>query len=142
MKTSSSAVHLIKEFEGFRSKAYTCPGGYKTIGFGHVLRSDDNLAYIDENEAEKLLEQDLKIAEISVIRNIAVDLTQGQFDALTSFSFNLGSAALQRSTLRQKVNRLEHEEVPREFLRWVYAGGIVMPGLVRRREAEVNLYLG
>ena len=80
------------------------------------------------------------IAERAVLRLIKVPLTDGQFDALVSFTFNLGSGALQRSTLRRKVNREEHEEVPAEFLRWVWAGGRKLRGLVRRRAAESVLY--
>jgi lysozyme len=80
------------------------------------------------------------IAEQAVCRLVKVPLTDGQFDALVSFTFNLGSGALQRSTLRRKVNREEHEEVPREFLRWVWAGGRKLKGLVRRRAAEADLY--
>ena len=140
MKVSVNAINLIKEFESFRAKAYICPAGYKTIGFGHFLARNDNLEYIDEQQASALLQQDIKIAENSVNRNIKAGLTQRQFDALASFAFNVGSAALQRSTLRQKVNRLEHDEVPREFLRWVYANGVVMLGLIRRRGAEAELY--
>ena len=67
-------------------------------------------------------------------------LTDGQFDALVSFSFNLGSGALQRSTLRRKVNREEHADVPPEFMRWVWAGGRTLKGLIRRRQAETILY--
>ncbi len=66
-------------------------------------------------------------------------LTQEQFVALTSFTFNLGYAALQRSTLRQKVNRNEHFQVPKELMRWVYSSGKILPGLVRRREAELYM---
>ena len=70
-----------------------------------------------------------------------MNLKQEQFDALVSFTFNVGAAALQRSTLRQKINRQEHEYVPKELMRWVYAGGNIMPGLVRRRMAELDLYI-
>jgi len=76
-----------------------------------------------------------------VLRNINIELTQGQFDALVSFTFNLGSGALQRSTLRQKINRQEHDAVPKEFMRWVHVSGMVVPGLVRRRQAELELYI-
>jgi lysozyme len=69
-----------------------------------------------------------------------VPLTDGQFDALVSFTFNLGSGALQRSTLRRKVNREEHDEVPEQFMRWVWAGGRKLRGLMRRREKELLLY--
>ena len=87
-----------------------------------------------------LLSALLIIAERAVLRLIKVPLTDGQFDALVSFTFNLGSGALQRSTLRRKVNREEHEEVPAEFMRWVWAGGRKLKGLVRRREAESIRY--
>lgn len=79
-------------------------------------------------------------AERAVLRLISVPLTDGQFDALVSFTFNLGAGALQRSTLRRKVNREEHEDVPAEFLRWVWAGGRKLNGLIRRRRAEATLY--
>ena len=80
-------------------------------------------------------------AQQAVISNIYTELTQEQFVALTSFTFNLGYAALQRSTLRQKVNRNEHFQVPKELMRWVYSSGKILPGLVRRREAEAELYM-
>lgn len=80
------------------------------------------------------------LAEQAVCRLIKVPLTDGQFDALVSFTFNLGSGALQRSTLRRKVNHEEHEEVPDQFMRWVWAGGKKLRGLVMRREAEASLY--
>lgn len=77
-----------------------------------------------------------------MLRLIAVSLTDGQFDALCSFAFNLGGGALQRSTLRRKVNREEHTEVPAEFMKWVWADGRKPKGLVRRREAEARCYIG
>ena len=97
---------------------------------------------IDEATAEDLLRRDVETAERAVLRHIRVPLEDGQFDALGSFTFNLGSGALQRSTLRRKVNREEHAAVPAEFRRWVWAGGRKLKGLIRRREAEVGLYAG
>jgi len=91
-------------------------------------------------DVEELLRRDLGVAERAVLRLIRVPLADGQFDALASFTFNLGSGALQRSTLRRKVNREEHAEMPAEFMRWVWAGGRKRKGLVRRRAAEVGLY--
>jgi len=96
---------------------------------------------IDEQEAEDLLQGDVRWAERGVLRLINVPLTDGQFDALVSFTFNLGTGALQRSTLRRKVNREEHAQVPREFMRWVWAGGKRLRGLVKRRTAESGMYL-
>jgi lysozyme len=95
---------------------------------------------ITEDEATEILVLDVAKAEKAVLRLITVPLSDGQFDALVSFTFNLGSGALQRSTLRRKVNREDHAEVPAEFLRWVWAGGKKLKGLIRRREAEAALY--
>ncbi len=142
MQTSMQAVELIKAFESLQSKAYLCPAGYKTIGYGHLLKMGEELEEINLVEAEELLLKDLNHAEASVLRNISIKLTQGQFDALVSFTFNLGSAALQRSVLRQKINRQEPQEVAKEFMRWVYAGGVILAGLVKRRAMEVEMYVG
>jgi lysozyme len=140
MRISAEGIKLIKNFEGLRTKPYKCVGGYRTIGYGHLLSNDDNRESINLEEAEKLLSLDISKAENSVQRNIKIDLTQGQFDALVSFTFNLGSAALQRSTLRHKINRHEHDQVPKEFRRWVYANGIIRAGLVKRRSIEAEIY--
>ena len=123
---TQEGLDLIKRFEGFSPTIYICPAGYPTIGYGHVVRGDERDLFadgIDEQKAEDLLQRDVRWAERGVLRLIDVPLTDGQFDALVSFTFNLGTGALQRSTLRRKVNREEHEQVPHEFMRWVWAGG-------------------
>jgi lysozyme len=140
-----NGLALIKRFEGFSSTVYICPSGWPTIGYGHVVtlkeRQRQQFAKgITAHQAEALLRQDAQTAERAVLRLITVPLTDGQFDALVSFTFNLGSAALQRSTLRQKINRNEHFDVPAELLKWVWAGGRKLPGLVARRAAEGALY--
>jgi len=140
---TKDGLDLIKRFEGFSPTIYTCPGGWPTIGYGHVVRDWERERFadgIDEDEAEELLRLDVGVAERAVLRLIQVPLSDGQFDALTSFTYNLGSGSLQRSTLRRKVNRGEHEFVPAEFRRWVFAGGRKLKGLIRRREAEATLY--
>lgn len=140
---TENGLNLIKQFEGFSSEIYICPAGYKTIGYGHLVRENDKEMFaggITKAAGEALLIKDVRWAEHAVLRLIDVPLTDGQFDALVSFTFNLGGGALQRSTLRRKVNREEHDEVPREFLRWVWAGGRKLRGLIRRREAEGELY--
>lgn len=138
---TQNGLDLIKRFEGFSRTVYFCPAGYPTIGYGHVVKDDEHfLSGIDEAQAEELLRQDAQIAERAVLRLINVPLTDGQFDALVSFTYNLGSGALQRSTLRRKINREEHAEVPEQFMRWVWAGGRKLKGLVRRRAAESDLY--
>ena len=138
---TQNGIDLIKRFEGFSAIVYMCPAGYPTIGYGHVVKSHEDFSNgITEGQAEELLRQDAQIAERAVLRLINVPLTDGQFDALVSFTYNLGGGALQRSTLRRKINREEHAEVPEQFMRWVWAGGRKLKGLVRRRVAESELY--
>ena len=108
-----------------------------------MVRHDERERFvdgIDEATAEELLRLDVETAERAVLRLIQVPLEDGRFDALASFTFNLGAGALQRSTLRRKVNREEHDAVPAEFRRWVWAGGRKLKGLIRRREAETETY--
>ncbi len=140
---SKQGLDLICRFEGFSPVIYICPAGYPTIGYGHLIteaNKEQFLDGVDEDEALDLLRSDVAKAERAVLRLIAVPLTQGQFDALVSFAFNLGSGALQRSTLRRKVNREEHDDVPAELMKWVWAGGRKLKGLVKRRKAEVAVY--
>jgi lysozyme len=96
---------------------------------------------ISREAAEALLIKDVITAEKAVLRLITVLLTDGQFDALVSFTFNLGGGALQRSTLRRVINRQSHNEVPNQLMRWVWAGGRKLRGLARRREAESIFYV-
>ena len=131
---------LIKTFEGFSPHTYHCPAGYPTIGYGHVVRRGESFTEISEIEAEYILRQDVIHAERAVSRLITVPLSEGQFDALVSFTFNLGAGALQRSTLRRRVNRHQHQDMPFQLKRWVWAGGRKLRGLIRRREAEAYLY--
>lgn len=143
MKTSSCGINFIKSFESFSSTKYICPAGVPTIGYGHAIKQGENLHVISQDQAEELLANDLHIAENSVFRNIKLPLVQNQFDALVSFVFNLGGAALQRSSLRQKINYgAEADEIHDEFIKWVYSGGKKLVGLIRRRECEACMYLG
>lgn len=140
---TQDGLDLICRFEGFSPIIYLCPAGYPTIGYGHLIteaNKEQFLDGIDELEALDLLKTDVQKAEQSVLRLINVPLTDGQFDALVSFTFNLGGGALQRSTLRRKVNRGEHSAIPAEFMKWIWAGGRKQKGLVRRRKAETTLY--
>ena len=141
---SRDGLDLICRFEGFSPVIYICPAGYPTIGYGHLITEANKERFldgVDEDEALELLRRDVGKAERAVLRLIAVPLTQGQFDALVSFTFNLGSGALQRSTLRRKVNREEHHDVPAELMKWVWAGGRKLKGLVKRRAAEGAIYV-
>ena len=140
---TEDGLALIKRFEGFVPEVYICPAGWPTIGYGHVVRDDERSRFmngIEEATAEELLCRDVETAERAVLRLIRVPIEDRQFDALSSFAFNLGAGALQSSTLRRKVNREEHDAVPPEFRRGVWAGGRRLRGLVRRREAEAARY--
>lgn len=141
---TDEGLNLIKRFEGFSSSIYICPAGYPTIGYGHIVldeEKDQFAAGIDQEQGEELLRKDAQVAERAVLRLITVPLTEGQFDALVSFTFNLGSGALQRSTLRRKLNRQEYVSAAKEFRRWVWAGGRKLKGLIKRREAEKALFI-
>lgn len=142
LKINHAGINLIKSFESLRTYKYICPSGYSTIGYGHVLLPNENLEKITEDEAEELLYKDIILAEQAVLRNIYINLSSNQFAALVSFTFNVGGAALQRSTLRSKINNHEHHYVPSEFMKWIYGGGRKLLGLINRRRKETELYLG
>ena len=117
---TDEGLALIKRFEGFSATPYLCPAGWWTIGFGAVRDPDSqpvtvSTPLVTEEEAEALLRRDVALAERAVPRLISVPLADGQFDALASFRFNLGPGALQRSTLRRKVNRQENVTCRRSF---------------------------
>jgi lysozyme len=137
---TQQGLDLIKHFEGFSPTVYKCPAGLSTIGYGHLIRKWESFTLITEAEAEDLLRQDVQVTERAVLRLINVPLTDGQFDALVSFTFNLGSGSLQNSTLRRVVNRNDHCEVPTQLKRWVWSGGKKLKGLQLRRSAESSLY--
>jgi lysozyme len=140
---TENGLKLIMGFEGFSNTIYLDEAGLQTIGYGHLILPHKKFSFkngISKIDAESLLKQDVQLAENAVARLIKVPLTNHQFDALVSFTFNLGAGALQRSTLRHKVNRQEHDAVPAEFMRWIYANGRKIPGLIRRRTAEAELY--
>lgn len=139
MKTSQKGIDLIKEFEGCRLNAYQDSVGVWTIGYGHTVdvKQGDS---ITQEEAEQLLKDDLLIYEDGVNNLVKVEINQDMFDALVSFAFNLGVGALGKSTLLKLLNRGKYSEASDHFTKWVYAGGVVLKGLVRRREAEQRLF--
>lgn len=138
---NNKGLELIKAFEGFSPIPYADVAGKMTIGYGHLMQPGEQWEYVSEHEAEALLRNDVRKAESAVERFFHAQLNDNQFAALVSFCFNVGAGALQRSTLRQKINREEHQCVPQELRRWVYSGGKRWPGLLLRREAEINLYI-
>ena len=140
LKISQTGIDLIKRFEGCVLTAYQCPAGIWTIGYGHT-RTAYKGQKISLKTAEKLLEEDIKIFENGVNKAVSVSLTQNQFDALVSFSFNCGLTALKNSTLLKKLNKKDYIGAANEFPRWNKSKGRVLTGLVRRREEEKELFL-
>lgn len=140
---TDACINLIKQFEGYASEAYICPAGYRTIGYGHVIKKGDNFTTaISLDEGENILKRDVSQSEKGVLRLITVPLNDGEFDSLVSFTFNLGEAALQRSALRRKINHgFCEEDIEKEFMKWVYVNGRKTKGLVRRRQAEFRMFM-
>jgi len=139
MKTGKKGLDLIKHFEGLRLNAYQCSAHVWTIGYGHTAGVQPGDTVTDE-QAEALLLQDIAEAERSVNHSLTVPVTQNQFDALVSFTFNVGSGNLRASTLLKKLCAGNTAGAAEEFLRWVNAGGKKSPGLLVRREAEKALF--
>jgi lysozyme len=134
---------FLKLHEGFRSLSYQCPGGYATIGYGHRLRPLEKISFpLSLEEADFLLHHDVAITKQALIRLVRVPLNEGQSQALISFIFNLGPAAFQRSSLRRKINREDHDGAALEFERWIWCGPRKLPGLIKRRQLEKEMYQG
>jgi len=145
MRISNKGIALIKQFEGLRLDAYQDSVGVWTIGYGWTQSVEGKPIRagmtIKEETAERLLRTGLVSYESDVSKLVKVKLTQGQFDALVSFAYNLGSRSLSTSTLLRKLNSGAYAGAADEFLRWNKAGGKVLDGLTRRREAERALFL-
>ncbi|WP_409244568.1 lysozyme [Enterobacter asburiae] len=145
MQTSEKGMALIKQFEGCKLTAYQDSVGVWTIGYGWTQPVDGKPIRagmtIKQETAERLLKTGLVSYESDVSRLVKVVLTQGQFDALVSFTYNLGARSLSTSTLLRKLNAGDYAGAADEFLRWNKAGGKVLNGLTRRREAERALFL-
>ncbi len=156
MKVSKEAIEGIKKDEGVRTKPYRCPALLWTVGVGHVIDQNHIRVKFDDRknlpipdgwdrvlsmaEVDAILAQDLATFERGVLRLCPSGLTQGRFDALVSFSFNVGLGNLQRSTIRMKHNRGDFEGAAESFMAWTKAGGKELPGLVKRRKHERALY--
>ena len=143
MRVSQKGIDLIKKFEGIRLKSYICPAGVLTIGYGHTGSDVYPNQQITEEEAEKLLWKDTESAQQTVSSFVQANINQNEYDALVSFTFNVGPTAFVNSTLLKLLNNgTDRKIVASEFGRWVKAGGDeAVPGLVRRREAEKALFL-
>ena len=167
MKLSKAGEDLMHKYEGFRSRPYLCPAHIWTIGYGHVLyqeqirlpvvrvegkdtplirkemplKPEDNRVWT-KTEIDELFRTDVGTFERGVLRLVpGVVGRQGSFDALVSISFNFGLGNLQRSTIRMRANRGDWEGAAEAFRVWTKGGGKVLPGLVKRREAEIALFL-
>jgi len=148
-RLSLNGLNLIKISEGLRLSPYLAPEGKWTIGYGHLIKANEPellTGAITEQRAANLLREDVRFAEQAIAARVTVPLTQAQFDALVSFTFNLGAGAFANSTLRRKVNAQDYYGASLEFDRWVYAtvNGVktVLPGLVTRRAAEAAMFRG
>lgn len=144
MTISLAGVRLIGRFEGFRESIYSCPGGKSTIGFGHVVKQAEFSQYsgiMTQEEGYALLSSDIKsVYAPDIKRLVKVPLTQRQFDALTSFDYNLGATNLRHSTLLKLLNEGDDHQASLQFPLWRNAGGKYLPGLFKRRLAEMFIF--
>lgn len=139
MQISDQGLAIIRQCEGLRLKAYLCPAGVWTVGYGHTHGVSEGL-HITSAEADKLLLQDVAPIE-DFLHTLRINFRQGQFDALASFIFNVGLSAFRQSTLLRKImTDASDEAITAEFLRWNKAGGKVLPGLNARRKQEAALW--
>ena len=141
MKLSAEGLDLIKRFEGFRNQQYTDVAGFLTIGYGHRIVPPESFpSGVSEPQAAAILASDVSQAEQAVCRLVKVALTQGQFDALVDFTFNLGAGRLAKSTLLRALNAGRYDAAAEQLLLWDLAAGQVNLGLKARREAELRLW--
>ena len=137
---SERGLALTKSFEGLRLEAYQDCGGVWTVGYGHTGPGVVQGMTVNDAEAEVLLLADLDDAVACVNRKVMVAISQSQFDAMVDFSFNAGRGNFLKSTLLRKVNAGDFAGAAAQFGLWVHAGGEVVPGLVRRRKAEADMF--
>lgn len=141
MKISDSGIALIKRFEGCKLKAYLCPAGVWTIGYGHTGEVKQGMVWTQQ-QADDALMQDLQFFESAAYSYVTVPLKQNQFDALVSFAFNCGVGALRKSTLLRLLNAGDYSGAEKQFARWISKGTAAEKGLRRRRKAEALLFSG
>ena len=148
MKISQNGINLIKKFEGVRYKPYKCPAGLWTVGVGHLIEGGKSLPKswdrtFTESEIDAILLKDLARFEkgVTLLFPMSYRFTQGMFDSLTSFAFNLGIGALQRSTVRSALLRGDKEKAGESLLKYCRAGGKILKGLQLRRQAEYRLLM-
>lgn len=149
MRTSPRGIALITQFEGLRTKAYLCPAGVWTIGYGHTGAGVQEGQVITAAQAEGMLAADLKTYETCVNECVTYKMQQYEFDALVSLVYNIGCAAFRRSTLRRILNREATtpaaswiKEVSDAWSKWNKIGKVTSKGLARRRAAEICMFIG
>lgn len=156
MQMSSHGLELLEQWEGFELEVYNDSAGLPTIGVGHLLTKSElssgkitingvPVKYsngLTQQQVTDLLAQDVQPAAAAVNNGVKVPLDQNQFDALVSFTFNVGTAAFAGSTLLKLLNQKQYDQVPTQLLRWTRAGGRVVQGLVNRRNNEIKLWNG
>lgn len=146
MKIAKNGLDLLKKWEqgpngNFASISYKCSAGKDTVGWGHIIKSTDNIVQpINLYKAEALLQNDIKWAEEAVNSLVKVEINQNQFDALVCLVFNIGAANFKTSTLLKFLTDGSLDKIPVQFMRWVYAAGKKLKGLENRRFAEVELW--
>jgi len=154
MQMSENGLELLKQWEGFKLQQYKDSAGLPTIGVGHLITKSEQASGaivingvpvqyangLTDQQALDLLSQDVGPAETSVNNGVKVALNQNQFDALVSFTFNVGGGAFASSTLLKVLNQGQYDQVPDQLRRWNKAGGKVVQGLVNRRTNEINLW--
>lgn len=141
MSIPLEAISLVKASEGCKLKAYRCPAGVLTIGYGTTGQWITPTSVITRKQAENLLSQELLRCASAVLRLTKVPLNDNQFAALIDFVYNLGAGRYQASTIRSKLNRHDYKGAAQVILKYVYGGGRILPGLVIRRQAEYSLFL-
>lgn len=145
MKLDKKGIEFIHNEEGLRLKAYLCPAGVWTIGYGNTYHLDNNKVkegdVITLEQAKDLFDKKIKLYEDAVNKNVKVTLTQNAYNALVSFCYNVGMFAFQTSTLLKKINsKSSFEDIAKEFKKWVHAGKKLISVLVNRRKREINLF--
>jgi lysozyme len=141
----NKGIAIIRKYEGLKLRAYICPSGLPTIGYGATFYENGSRVQIGDviniDRADKLLHFQVKLFADEVRRTVKSNINENQLGALVSFCFNVGGNAFSKSTLAKKVNANPNDPTIRnEFMRWTRGGGKVLPGLVKRREEEANLY--
>lgn len=141
MKTSYIGIELIKKYEGFKSSTYICPAGKKTIGYGHVIKTGESYTYINAEQANSLLINDLAKLELFINKVVTVPINQNQFDALISLNYNWGSDNFLKSKGLAKLNNSDYEGAIIEFKEVNKVNGKILTGLVKRRQEESELFI-